>query len=199
MRILPRFHLPRFKSLARKFRQWRRHLSVARVVLTTEWLLFGGAILWLLTGKRAAFIDQFGERTDLVMLAVALALFAALHFALVKKRLVPLIESYFSPAPYDERRILFDLGQEARAAINTDQLYKLIVNRIGTALETENVSIFVRDEVSGDYVCRISDPLPTPQPHSGDEEEHNLVAESEPRLAFLKDAFVVKRLNHLMI
>jgi sigma-B regulation protein RsbU (phosphoserine phosphatase) len=193
MRIFPRLHLPRFKPLARKLRQWRRHLSVARVTLLIEWLLFGGALLLLLTGSRAASLDGFGPRADFAALGVMLALFALLHFKIIKKRLVPAIERFFVPAPYDERRILFDLGQEARAAVNTDQLYKLIVNRIGTALETENVSIFVCDEATGHYICRISEPQPAGQPRSDDE------SESGPRLTLSREAFVVKRLTHLAI
>lgn len=74
----------------------------------------------------------------------------------VSHRVVSALERYFTPARYDERRILFDLGQQARAATNLDELYSLIVTNIGEALETENVSILVRDDASGDYVCRIS-------------------------------------------
>jgi sigma-B regulation protein RsbU (phosphoserine phosphatase) len=110
------------------------------------------------------------------------------------------LESYFSPAPYDERRILFDLGQEARAATNMNQLYKSIVDKIGDALQTESVSIFVRDEETGDYVCRIC----APQRGALNRDERNgggLVVREEmtggPRLALRDDAFVVKRLHRL--
>ncbi|MGH9940548.1 MAG: hypothetical protein ACREAM_30260, partial [Blastocatellia bacterium] len=155
MRIFPRITIPRLKPLRKKLRRLGRHLSVARVTLGVEWLIFGGALLLALTGARAAFIDQLGRRGDLVALLLLLALFALLH-TLVKRHLLPRLERYFSPAPYDEHRILFDLGQEARTAESIDQLYESIAAQIGKSFEAGYVSIFVREEESGGYFCRVS-------------------------------------------
>lgn len=170
------------------------HLSAARIVGIFEGLVFGGALLYCLSGSRAAVIDRLGPRADLLLLASGMALLALLHIFLLR-HIVPVLERYFSAAPYDERRILFDLGQEARAATNMDQLYKSIVNKIGDALETESVSIFVRDDESGEYVCRICAPQrslhKTYEPRSLSEEAVS------PRLSLGRDAFVVKRLHRL--
>jgi sigma-B regulation protein RsbU (phosphoserine phosphatase) len=172
----------------------RRYLSAARIVIFLEALLAGAALWFVLTGSRAAAIDRFGRRADLVLLMAAIPLFALLH-VLVFRHLVPVLESYFSPAPYDERRILFDLGQEARAATNMHQLYKSIVDKIGDALQTESVSIFVKDEETGEYVCRIC------SPHRGAMKAYESNGRAEevtgPRLALRDDAFVVKRLHRL--
>src|SRR5262245_18637069 len=155
MRIFPRITRPSLKPLRRRLRRLSRRLSVARVTLGVEWSIFGVGLLLMLTGGRAAFIDRFGRRGDLVASLLLLALFAWLH-GLVKRRLLPRLERYFSPAPYDEHRILFDLGQEARTAESIDQLYASIAARIGESFEAGYVSIFVCEEESGDYLCRVS-------------------------------------------
>jgi len=168
-----------------------RHLSVARVTFGVEWLIFGVILLLALTGSRAAFIDGFGRRGDLVVALLSLALFAWLH-TLIKGRLLPRLERYFSPAPYDEHRILFDLGQEARTAQSIDQLYESIAARISESFEAGYVSIFTREDESGDYLCRVSPALQYGGRAAGDDR-------AEPPLKLSRDAFVVKRLNSLSI
>lgn len=56
---------------------------------------------------------------------------------------------------YDDRRLLFDLGRAARLATNIEQLYELIVNELAAALGASHVSVFVRDERTGDFVLRV--------------------------------------------
>ncbi len=148
-------------------------------------------MLWLMSGGRAAFFDRLGKRADFVILLLLLPLFWLLHLA-VKRYVAPWLDRYFSPARYDERRILFDLGQEARAAKNINQLYQLIVNQIAGALDTESVSIFVRDDATGHYVCRMISSKPGAEEVSdpGDRYERFLLEH---------DAFTVKRLRHLAI
>ncbi len=189
MRIFPRINRPSLKPLHRKLRRLSRHLTVALVTFGVEWLIFGAVLLFTLTGARAAFIDQFWRRADLVALSLLLALFAWLH-TLIKRRLLPRLERYFSPAPYDEHRIFFDLGQEARAAKSIDELYESIAARIGESFEAGYVSIFTRDEESDDYLCRVSSSLPVALRPGEQDDGH------EP-LILARDAFVVKRLNSL--
>jgi phosphoserine phosphatase RsbU/P len=197
MRILPRIVRPRMRRITRRLSKWwQQHVSVARLVTIFEGVLFGSTLLYLLSGSRAVRVDRWGARADLVVLVAAVTLLVLLHLLLFR-RVVPLLERYFSPAPYDERRILFDLGQEARAATNMDQLYHSIVNKIGDALETESVSIFVRNDETGEYVCRICSPQRslhrTYEPRSSESDETLL----RPGLSLGRDAFVVKRLHRL--
>src|SRR5262245_57559798 len=138
MRIFPRITRPRLKPMRQKLRRLGRHLSVARVTLGVEWSIFGATLLTALTGSRAAFIDRFGRRGDLIALLLLLALFAWFH-TLIKRLLLPRLERHFSPAPYDEHRIFFDLGQEARSADSIDQLYQSIAARIGESFEAGHV------------------------------------------------------------
>ena len=180
MRIFPRFKRPSFKPLVRRSRQVRRHLTIARIVLTVELLLFTGLLWWLATGSRAAWLDQQGQRADALALGAALLLCGMLHW-LTQKYVIPALEQRFSPKPYDERRILFDLGQEARGAESIEQLYQSIIQKIGAALETERVAIFARDEESGAYLSR------------------QVEANASPALTLAREAFVITRLRHLTV
>lgn len=108
---------------------------------------------------------------------------------LIARRLLPLLEHRFAPPAYDDRRILLDLSEAARAATNTDELYRYIVEMIRDALRSENVSLFVRRGAGGEFVCRVSaeSGAEAPQPP----------ADEMPSLR--SDAFVVKRLRNLAI
>src|SRR5438128_1122136 len=129
MRMIPRFRLIRIRAFNRKLQRWRRHLTIARVVYLTETLVFTGALVFALTGRRMAIADGYGPRGDLVLLAVVIALCALAH-SILSWRVIESLKRRFAPPAYDERRILFDLGQEARAAASVDQLYQSIVDKI---------------------------------------------------------------------
>src|SRR5262249_33734892 len=143
MRIFPRIRRPSLKPVAQRLRRLQRHLSAPRIAVIVESLIFGGVLLLTLTGARAAYIDSFGQRADLVALALALTFLAALH-SVVKRYFLPRIERYFSPVKYDERRILIELGQEARRAKDIDHLFRLIVGQIGEALQAADASLRAR-------------------------------------------------------
>ncbi|HJU54675.1 MAG TPA: SpoIIE family protein phosphatase, partial [Pyrinomonadaceae bacterium] len=102
----------------------------------------------------------------------------------VNERVAAALERRLAPEVYDERRILFDLGQAARASASLEQLFRLVVRQIEEALQTTRVAILVRDDHGGDYVCRISSQQ-----------------DGEPRaaeqLSLSGDAFIVKRLRNL--
>ena len=188
MRTIPRLHITLTRRLSRNLRRLRRHMSVQRVAFAFELLVLCGVLLFVFTGSRAQALDSAREHAGLLTLVCLLALYGLLHLV-VTRRIVRLIERRLSPAEYDEHRILFDFGQEARAATNLDQLYNSIVQRIRSALETESVSIFVRAE-TGDYVCRICVPQAKFDSSRG-------VEETDDKLMLARDAFVIKRLRHL--
>ena len=194
MRIFPRFFRIRIKTQARRVRQMRRRLSVERALLALEVLLLVLVLVFSFTGRRAAYLNQLGSSADVIALGLLLAAFAALHL-LIKRYLEPAIVRRFSPPAYDERRILLDLSHTARAATNVDQLYRMVVQMIGDALRTENVSIFVRDDATGDFVCRMTTGQDAPAECA--EAFGGAYHNSEQQLVLKRDAFVVKRLRHL--
>src|SRR5215207_3976617 len=143
------------RALARKIKSWRRRLTVARVELAAHALGCAAVMTFLLSGGRARWLERLWSHADAAAAVACLVLFALLH-AYVSRRIVPLVTRRFSPLPYDERRMLFDLSREARAATGIDELYVSVARRIAEALGTDDVSIFVREEASGDYLCRVS-------------------------------------------
>ena len=192
MRILPRFTWPRFRSQRKSLRRLFRSLSVASIVLGIEILVFLLFLLLISTGNRSAFLDGFGHRAD-VLAALSLLVSFVIFHSFVSNKLISRIERYFFPEPYQERGIFFSLGQQARAAENIEQLYTSIVRRIAESLESENVSLLVRNERSGDYVCRASSAgEPSTVNQNGSQ-----INEKALKLKLAREAFVVKRLNHL--
>ena len=191
MRIFPRIRIPRFKRLSRRLGQRARSVTIRQAVAAFEALALIGAFGFLFTGNRIQFVDTLGSRADLVWLAVGLALAGLLH-KFVVPRIVSLLERRFSPTPYDERRILFDLGHQARGATNIDQLYKLIVTSIAEALEAESASILVRDDATANYLWRMSYPPLSEGPES-DSDQRPI----KPAVFLSRDAFVVRRLQRL--
>jgi phosphoserine phosphatase RsbU/P len=172
--------------MRRGWRKYKGHLKVRRVVTAVEILIFGTAFVLLYSGSRARYVDSFGRRADLVVALLLVGLFALVHL-LTRHLLVPRIERYFEPVPYSERKILFDLGQGSRTVSSIDQLYERLAQSIREALEAGNVSIFVRDEATGDYGLRVR----------ASQDNKPIVEETGERLSLKSSAFVVRRLAGL--
>ncbi|MEW6128730.1 MAG: PP2C family protein-serine/threonine phosphatase [Acidobacteriota bacterium] len=194
MRIIPRFVMPKINPMIRHLKRLRRYFTVPVIALLIEMLLLAAALIFIFTGSRASWLDRHGARYDLLVLSAILIVFFLLHLVTTRK-IIPWINQKLSPPVYDERRILFDFGQEAHKAKNISQLYQSLVRQIGEALKSENVSIFVRDDATGNFLCRISsDTLSDSETsQSGDLKENSF----NPDLTIAKEAFVIKRLQYL--
>src|SRR3712207_4035665 len=145
----------RLKSLSRRARAWWRRQTAARAEVAAEAAVCAAVLAFLLTGGRARWLERLWSHADAAAAALCLGLFWLLH-SFVSRRVLPLVSRRFSPSPYDERRMLFDLSRETHTADSIDELYDSVARRIAESLEAENVSIFVREEGSGDYLCRVS-------------------------------------------
>ena len=154
MKRVRRIARQKMRAFERRTRNLRALLSPLRSLLILEAVCLCGALFYALTKGRVALFDNLGSHADVWAIIIALALLGALH-VLVNGRASAALERRFVAEAYDERRILFDLGQAARAVTSLEQLFQLVVEQIEEALHTTNISIFVRDDESGDYVCRI--------------------------------------------
>jgi phosphoserine phosphatase RsbU/P len=188
MKKLRRIVSQKARATSRRMKRRARRASPARVLLFVEGLMLLALLVFFLTGSRASIIDQYGRHADLALFVAALAFFALLHVLLVR-RVSLVIKRRFLLDAYDERRILSDLGHAARGVTTIEQLFKMSVDTIQEALRTENVSIFVRDDDSGDYVCQICWP----------QESTPADQRSIQQLVLSRHAFVVKRLKRLGI
>jgi sigma-B regulation protein RsbU (phosphoserine phosphatase) len=79
-----------------------------------------------------------------------------------------------------------DLSQAVRTARSVDGLYESLVKMVGNTFPSRAISLFVRDDDTGHFHCRISTALPEPA-----------VAGAVPTPVLAKDAFVVRRLRSL--
>lgn len=186
MRILPRFHLPTPKAARRLWRRSSAHLSVRRVYYSLEFVVFLALYLVVFSGNRLRAIDAFGSRTDALVTLILLGAFVVIH-VVARRVVLPKIEHYYEPTPYDERKIFFDLSQGTRHVATIDHLYQQLAERVRAALDASSAAIFVRDEASGDFSLRVLAVQGRP-------------AETEPagkRLQLNKRAFVVRRLVNL--
>lgn len=75
-------------------------------------------------------------------------LFKSLH----EKYLAPIIDRRFFRQAYDARRIITDLAHSVRTTTDLPQLVAQVATKLQSALQTESVTMLLRDDATGDYV-----------------------------------------------
>lgn len=176
--------------MSRRLRQLRRRLTIARMVLAIELLILGGA-LFVLWRTNSEIYRSWPFRDPRLLTCIILLTIGILLHLTVARRITRRIEAYLAPAAYDERRILFDIGEEARTADSLQEFHGSVLSRLKDALAAENVAIFVRDEETGEFVCSACVPATA---KASDKDW----SEPQDRLALAGDAFNIKRLRYLV-
>lgn len=154
MRILPRVRMPTPQAVRRLWRKSKGHLTLRRIYFSVEAVLFVTVYFIIFSGGRLNAMDAYGRRVD-VMASLALVVAFMIIHVVARRRLLPKIERYYEPTPYDERKIFFDLGQGTRHVTSIEQLYQNLAERVRFALDASNAAIFVRDDVTGDFKLRV--------------------------------------------
>src|SRR6185295_1578793 len=132
----------------------KAHLTLKRIYYSVEVLLFALIFFAVFSGSRLRLIDTWGRRMDTIVSILLLAIFVITH-VVARRRLLPKIQRYYAPAPYDERKIFFDLGQGSQQVASIDQLYQRVAEKIRQALDASNAAIFIRDDASGSFNLRV--------------------------------------------
>ena len=110
---------------------------------------------FVLTGSRIAFIDQYGNRADIVAsIFVTIATIAVL--TTLNRSVMTAIDRRFFREAYNAELILTELGEVIPTLSKTKQLVELVANKISDALHPENVTIFLDDEDAGAFVAAFS-------------------------------------------
>jgi len=135
-----------------------RYLLVSRGFIIIQAVVVFAILSFLLTGTRLAAIDSLGERADIVVTMAATAL-AIAGLTFLNQRVMPMIDRKFFRESYDAQQVLSELGMEMRRVSTVQQLLERAVAKIQDALHVENVTIFLRDQETGDYTCAISSRL----------------------------------------
>lgn len=183
MRILPRVQLPTSKAARRLWRKSKGHLKLRRIYYACEFGLFTVIYLLVFSGGRLHAIDAFGSRMDALVSLGLVALFIVMH-VVARRSLLPRIESHYAPAPYDERKIFFDLGPGSQHVSTIGDLYQHLAERVRRALDASNAAIFTCDEKTGNFNLRV-----VASTHEADL--------GGKRLQLNRRAFVVRRLLNL--
>jgi serine phosphatase RsbU (regulator of sigma subunit) len=83
---------------------------------------------------------------------IAYNLFRSWH----RRYLAPTIDRRFFRQAYDTRQIIADLTESLGTTTDLNHLLETVATKIQAALQTANVTIFLRDEATGDYLSAYS-------------------------------------------
>jgi sigma-B regulation protein RsbU (phosphoserine phosphatase) len=132
-----------------------RYLLVSHGFRLLQVVVVLAALSFVLTGSRIAFIDQYGNRADIVAsIFVTIASIAVL--TTLNRRVMTAIDRRFFREAYKAELILTELGEAIPTLSKTKQLVELVASKISDALHPENVTIFLDDEDTGAYVTAFS-------------------------------------------
>jgi sigma-B regulation protein RsbU (phosphoserine phosphatase) len=132
-----------------------RYLLVSHGFRLLQAIAILGALSFVLTGSRIAFIDRYGNRADIVAsIFVTIATIALL--TAVNRRVMTSIDRRFFREAYNAELVLTELGEAIPALSKTKQLVELVAGKISDALHPENVTIFLDDEDAGTFVAAFS-------------------------------------------
>src|SRR5258705_7943467 len=132
-----------------------RYLLVSHGFRLLQVVVVLAALSFVLTGSRIAFIDQYGNRADIVAsIFVTIATIAVL--TTLNRRVMTAIDRRFFREAYNAELVLTELGEAIPTLSKTKQLIELVANKISDAMHPGNVTIFLNDEDGGAYVAAFS-------------------------------------------
>src|SRR5258708_27054948 len=132
-----------------------RYLLVSHGFRLFQAVVVLAALSFVLTGSRIAFIDQYGNRADIVAsIFVTVATIALL--TMLNRRVMTAIDRRFFREAYNAELILTELGEAIPTLSKTKQLVELVSSKISDALHPENVIIFLDNEDTRTYVATFS-------------------------------------------
>jgi hypothetical protein len=126
-----------------------RYLLVSRGSVLLEGLIVALTVTASLT-LLFRYLRPSGLIIGLVSAATAIAAWQ-LERWLHQRFLAPVIDRMFFRQAYDAQHILTELTESLRTTTDTRQLLESVADKIQAALQTERVTIFLRDEPTGDY------------------------------------------------
>ncbi len=86
--------------------------------------------------------------------------------AIHNRYLAPLIDRKFFRQSYNAQQIMSELSESLRTTTDRKQLPQLVATKIQAALQTERVTILLKDEATGAYTCAYSCDYDPRSPHS---------------------------------
>lgn len=143
-------------------------------------------VTFFVTDALFRYVKPSSGRVVGIISAVLAIIVWNMAYSFHRRVIAPLIDRHFFRESYDARQILAELSQSVRSTTDTGQLLELICTRIQKALHVENVTVFLRDEASGDYASAVSfDHQSNGKPAISSQNDVRLPA----------DAYVIRRLS----
>ena len=161
-----------------------RYLFVSRGSVVLE-MVTVGVVMFFLMDWLFSRTTLTGRTVGIISGVVAILVWVsarALHVRVV----APAIDRRFFRRSYNAQQILSELGQTLRTLPRVEETCALVSTRVQEALQTENVSVFLRDETTGDFRAECSTRFL-------EAERQVVVGKQELRLP--RDSFVVARLT----
>jgi sigma-B regulation protein RsbU (phosphoserine phosphatase) len=126
-----------------------RYLLVSRGSILLV-LLFTGLIVTALLSLLFKYLRPSALTVGLISAAEGIAAWQAARW-LHRRYLAPVIDRRFFRQAYDAQQIVTDLSESLRTTTEIPRLLGSVANKLQAALQTERVTIFLRDESTGDY------------------------------------------------
>lgn len=128
-----------------------RYLLVARGSVMLEALVVAAVVISSLS-LLFRYLRPSGLTVGLISAATGIVAWE-IEQRLHQRYLAPIIDRKFFRQAYNAQQILTELAESLRTATEIRQLLDLVAARVQSALQTESVIIFLRDEQTGDYLC----------------------------------------------
>src|SRR5215468_1831886 len=126
-----------------------RYLLVSRGSILLA-LLFVGLIVAALVALLFKYLRPSALTIGLVSAAEGIAAWQLARW-LHRRYLAPVIDRQFFRQAYDAQQIVAELSESLRTTTDIPCLLGSVANKLQAALQTESVTIFLRDEQTGDY------------------------------------------------
>lgn len=165
-------------------RRGLRYVFVARGSKVVEIVMVGLALTFLLNNL-FRYVRPAPLVVGVVSGVVSVVVWNVTSY-LHHRVIAPAIDRHFFRRAYNSQQILSELGQGLRVMADMREMTSLVSAKMQDALQTENVSIFLRDDATGDYRCAIS------SHHIADE---RVTITGEQGLMLPHGAFVLQRLR----
>jgi sigma-B regulation protein RsbU (phosphoserine phosphatase) len=126
-----------------------RYLLVSRGSILLS-LLFAGLIVTAALSLLFEYLRPSALTIGLVSAAEGIAAWQAARW-LHRRYLAPVIDRRFFRQSYDSQQIVAELADSLRTMTGIPHLLESVAKTLQSALQTESVTIFLRDEQTGDY------------------------------------------------
>ncbi len=132
-----------------------RYLFVSRGFIFIEAAVIVAVVSFMLSGDRIRLTELIGVR-GYVLLVLGVTALVFICLRLLNMRVMPMIDRYFFRDSYDAQRILSELGQAVREFGQIDQMLEFAARKIQDAFHLQNVTIFLLDDLTGEYRSRVT-------------------------------------------